>query len=139
MKIAVYTIALNEIRNVERYLAACADADTIVVADTGSTDGTAQLWDLTTSPPAGSPLTGHTGPVTSVAFSPDGKTLASGSNNCTIKLWEVATRKELATIESRPGYVLWQVHSVAFSLDGKTLAAGTRVGTIHLWDVSPAK
>lgn len=40
MKIAIYTIALNEIRNVERYLKSCADADTIVVADTGSTDGT---------------------------------------------------------------------------------------------------
>ena len=40
MKIAVYTIALNEISNVERYLASCADADTIVIADTGSTDGT---------------------------------------------------------------------------------------------------
>jgi glycosyltransferase involved in cell wall biosynthesis len=40
LKIAIYTIALNEIRTVERFLASCADADTIVVADTGSTDGT---------------------------------------------------------------------------------------------------
>ena len=40
MKIAIYTIALNEVRNVERYLAACAEADAIVIADTGSTDGT---------------------------------------------------------------------------------------------------
>lgn len=57
-KIAVYSIALNEIKHVDRYMKACAEADYIIVADTGSTDGTqdklkelgAQVFDITVKP-----------------------------------------------------------------------------------------
>jgi WD40 repeat protein len=64
-------------------------------------------------------LKGHRDSVADVAFSPDGKTLASGSYDKTIKLWNVATGKELATLIED-----WDpVHCVAFSPDGKTLAA----------------
>jgi WD40 repeat protein len=49
-----------------------------------------RLWDLATSRPIGAPLTGHTGPVTSVAFSRDGTTLAAGSADHTVRLWDVA-------------------------------------------------
>ena len=48
------------------------------------------VWDLATSRPIGAPLTGHTGPVTSVAFSPDSTTLATGSADHTVRLWDVA-------------------------------------------------
>ena len=81
-------------------------------------------------------LKGHTGEVFSVAYSPDGKTLASGGDDKMIKLWDVTTGKELATLQEHTG----GVSSVAYSPDGKTLASGGGVygkpGEIKLWDVS---
>ena len=81
-------------------------------------------------------LEGHGSEVTSVAFSPDGKTLASGSNDDTIRLWDVVTGAEVRTFIGHTA----QVNSVAFSPDGKTLASGSGSwgndgNTIRLWDV----
>ena len=80
-------------------------------------------------------LGGHPDFVYSVAFSPDGKTLASGSGDNTIKLWDVPTGKEQATLKGHTGWVT----SVAFSPDGKTLASGSWDKTIKLWDVATGK
>jgi WD40 repeat protein len=65
-------------------------------------------------------LRGFSGEVYSVAFSPDGKTLASGSKNGTVMVWQASTGDVLASVE---GHTL-SVWSVAFSPDGKTLASG---------------
>jgi WD40 repeat protein len=62
---------------------------------------------------------GHRGIVTALAFSPDGKTLASCSNDGTIRLWNVATGLEIMVVEERKGR--W-INSVAFGLSGTMLA-----------------
>ena len=69
--------------------------------------------------------------VVSVAFSPDGKILASVAWGDPILLWDVETREIIATLEGHTD----DVNSVAFSPDGKTLATGDRDNTILLWDV----
>ncbi|KAK6810480.1 hypothetical protein RU639_013746 [Aspergillus parasiticus] len=75
-------------------------------------------------------LEGHLDSVNSVAFSPDGRTLASGSLDRTIKLWDTTTGIERQTLEGHSGWV----YSVAFSPDGRTLASGSADRTIKLWD-----
>ena len=76
-------------------------------------------------------LAEHAGRVSSVAFAPDGKTLAWGGQEGTVKLWDVATRRALATLEGGAG----NVASIAFAPDGKVLAVGSTDGTMKLWDV----
>jgi WD40 repeat protein len=76
-------------------------------------------------------LTGHNGDVNSVAFSPDGTTLASGSRDFAIGLWRVSTGRLLRFLTGHTGYV----NSVAFSPDGTTLASGSDDKTIRLWNV----
>jgi WD40 repeat protein len=63
--------------------------------------------------------------VNGVAFSPDGKTLATGSYALDVKLWNIATQQEVATLETLPGLCL----SLEFSPDGRTLAAGSYLGS----------
>ena len=75
-------------------------------------------------------LEAHTREVRSVSFSRDG-TLASGSDDGTIMLWDIAARQRIATLEGHMN----SVESVAFSPDG-TLASGSGDGTIMLWDIA---
>ncbi len=77
-------------------------------------------------------LTGHTGDVESVSFSPDGRTLASGSWDDTVILWDVNTGEERRTLTGHTG----DVESVSFSPDGRTLASGSWDDTVILWDVN---
>ncbi|MEG4110705.1 MULTISPECIES: WD40 domain-containing protein [unclassified Microcoleus] len=80
-------------------------------------------------------LEGHSNSVNSVAFSPDGKRLASASFDNTIKLWHLETQKPIATLTGHSS----SVRSVAFSPDGKILASTSADKTIKLWNLQTAK
>jgi len=78
-------------------------------------------------------LGGYSEPVVSVAFSPDGKTLATGDTGGAVQLWAVAARQPIGVPLIGQGA---PDNSVAFSPDGKTLATGDAVGTVRLWSVA---
>ena len=80
-------------------------------------------------------LEGHTDLVWSVAFRPNGKMLASGSWDQTVRLWNVNTGRLLHTLTGHTNEVL----NVTFSPDGQTLASASWDGTIHLWNPNNGK
>ena len=100
------------------------------VSDDVSGDGTVRFWDIATGSVINT-LRGHSSDVYSIAYSPDGSTLASGSDS-TILLWDVAT----GTLRNQLTGHGDSIRSVAFSPDGSTLASGSNDDTVRLWDVA---
>jgi WD40 repeat protein len=98
------------------------------LAGSAGMDGTIQLLDLATG--QATTLTGHTSGIEVATFSPDGRTLATGSTDATVRLWDLGTGQTTTTLTPHGGYVV----SVAFSPDGRILASASIDDTVRLWD-----
>jgi hypothetical protein len=111
-------------------------------ADTAEARGTL-LSALQMDPGLSTFLHGHSGPVTSIGFSPDGQTLASGGFDGTVRLWDWKQRRPLGPLlyqfeqitSDRPN----EVRSLHFSPDGASIASGTFSGDFRVWDLSKRK
>jgi WD40 repeat protein len=103
----------------------------MLVAGCQDNSGTLKLWDVATKRDLGT-LRGQQG-VTAVAFSPDGKTLASSGGDGTVRLWDTVSHQPIASLRGHKGVV----YSVAFSPDGKTVASGSDDRTVRLWSARP--
>ena len=107
-------------------------------------NGTAALWSVVTQRRTGALMTGGApgssgtaaaggSPGASIAFSPDGATLATAGANGSIRLWDAATQQEIGTpMSAGPG----PVYALTFSPDGATLASADADGTARLWDAA---
>lgn len=112
----------------------------------GRQDGTVELWDAQSLIRQGAGfrdgrqprmLTGHLDRAVSMGFSPDNRTLATGSWDATVRLWHVASGQEVAVLKAHHG----KVEALAFSPDGTVLATGGQRdadhGEIFLWRTTP--
>jgi WD40 repeat protein len=90
---------------------------------------TAELFDAASGRSLGR-LEGHEGTINSIAFSPDGLTIATAGEDRSLRVWDVATRREVARLphDSR-------VMSVAWSRDGMALVSAEFAGVLRVWDV----
>jgi WD40 repeat protein/serine/threonine protein kinase len=80
-------------------------------------------------------LRGHTGRIQYLAFSPDGSRLASADDHMTVKVWDVATGREIGTLRGHTS----DIRCLAFSADGARLASAGHDAQIRIWDVQSAQ
>ena len=107
---------------------------------TGSSDWTIEVWKITEADPLrmstdlGDPLwslKGHAGTITAVAFSPNGKMLASGSVDQRVRLWDLTTGQHLHTFSNHTS----KISALAFAKDDR-LVSGSSDGTVFIWDLN---
>jgi WD40 repeat protein len=102
-----------------------------LLATAGREDLSARLWDIKTLLQV-QEFVGHTLPVTSIAFSPNGQRLLTGSLDCTARLWDIITGKPIdPPFEGHREPVM----AVAFSPDGQHIVTGSSDATARLWDI----
>jgi WD40 repeat protein/serine/threonine protein kinase len=101
------------------------------IATAGCGEAGVKIWDTATGRLI-SDLPGHPGHLHCVAYSPNGRLLASGSADKTVRIWDLATGQETGTLV---GHSHW-VTDVSFSPDGWRLASASHDGTVKIWDVT---
>src|SRR5262249_44367615 len=87
----------------------------------------ARLWEISSGKELRT-LRGHSQPISSLAFSPDGKRIATGSEDHTVKIWDTDSGEELITLTHSGG-----VGDLAFSRDGHVLIGAGRDNVIRVW------
>ena len=117
-----------------------------LLASGGWSDYAVHLWNTARGDHVSTLPNSHRGPILSLVFSPDGKRLASFNSRGTIKVWDIASKKNVATIRAHEGpgpFDVWSFDGLSFSDDGKLLASagawrGDDIETseIKLWDVA---
>lgn len=123
------TYILEDSRNVfQPNIVFSPDGNTIAICG-GWTNKAVQLWDVAAGT-LKTNLQGHTDSVHNIAFSPDSRTLASGSDDRTVILWDIATSSYKKTLIAHTDDIV----GLAFSPDGRTLASASTDGTIVLWN-----
>ncbi|KAF7348845.1 WD40 repeat-like protein [Mycena venus] len=115
-----------------RYLVFSPDSKYLASTDTPTS--TVRLWDSARGAAAAEPFPELAGYVTSLAFSPDGTRIVSGSVGSTLRVWDTHTG---ATVAGPFKGHTSNVESVAFAPDGKRVASGSRDKTIRVWEIEP--
>jgi WD40 repeat protein len=92
------------------------------------------VWDLSGATSVAIVLEGHGSWVTSVAFSPDGRRVVTGSGDGTARVWNLSGTTAAAAVLEGHRDAVW---SVAFSLDGKRVVTGSRDNTARVWETPP--
>jgi WD40 repeat protein len=110
---------------------AAFSADGTRVAAISANDNTVRIWDVAANKELAT-LRGHAKPVACVAFSPDGKRVATGSADHTARLWDTASGQEAGVLPGHTG----AVKAVAFSPNGSRLATAGGDGVARVWDVT---
>ncbi len=110
---------------------ACSPTEDLVAWGSGSGGSLIWLWNWVTQKPI-SELKGHKNWIVALAFSPDGRLLASASGDRTIRLWNVADRNEIRCFQGH----LDEVWGLAFLPDGQTLVSGSKEGSVRVWRIN---
>jgi WD40 repeat protein len=90
-----------------------------------------RLWDVATGQPHGLPILAHEDIIWQVAFSPDGQTVATASEDGTVKLWRVSNGEQIGELSAHEG----PQYGLDFSPDGRTLGTVGANGAVRLWDL----
>jgi len=115
-------VALQFAPNGQRFAVAFRDEKSLRICDVASGK-------------VGDAMRGHEAAPASIAWSPDGTTIASGSEDRKVRLWDVARRETIGASWEHPAAVT----AVTFSPDGSRVAAGTKDGSVHVWEVKGGK